>query len=735
MKTGKKWTATVVGLSLAIALQVVAQDGPGGKPPPRGDANGRTEVLTADQVEQVKTILGRYDAATLTADQAKAIHEAFRQAGIRGGPAVNDAVKAAGFDPEKLRDLAPPPGREGGRGNQQPAPRPDESNTGNQGKGEPQQRGSDARDGQQQGAQQGARGKSQYSLDQAISDRAQLSTIAFSGLAFVTGDFGPDTFIPPGKVCDYFGFQYMRDIDAAGKGHNPMFLDRVAGNVLKTLTDAQRKLFVDLAKEQAPQFNELALKRFPVIKAFCRELNGEIPSGSSGLSKDAVMKNVGDIFAFDAELSYRRAEVFGKIVSSFTPEQKATLARMKFGDFNTWPEVDMDQYKLPKGTDKSLNVAYMTYASEFFSWHAGSVQADVYFCPERHGTYFGGFYMKDMPAMGKKDYDISTAITGDSGEAFLKLLTPAQRTPITAIPDAQRKDLKEIIEVRQAVSVELRKYLKGETADKQKVLALGRRYGELDGEMSWMYATAFARANRTLTADQRATLKKLRNLEGYTSAPAYLYSTPMKTLPDIPDTDFFFKSTGIASATPVPTGVLSDAGEAGFVVKSPVVADGGQLPKEYTGDGESATLPLEWYGAPIGTMAYAVIMHHVDPEGKTKWYWTLYNIPADTKRLPKNVKDVGTLGNNSVNGRIGYAPPHSKGPGAKTYIYTVYALSSPVQLDVKPAEVSRDVLLTAMKGKILATAKMKVVYTRLDGATDQGGERGQAPQDSRRVAP
>lgn len=49
------------------------------------------------------------NANTLTADDARAIHESFRQAGLRGGPALNDAVKAAGFDPDKLRDLAPPP--------------------------------------------------------------------------------------------------------------------------------------------------------------------------------------------------------------------------------------------------------------------------------------------------------------------------------------------------------------------------------------------------------------------------------------------------------------------------------------------------------------------------------------------------------------------------------------------------------------------------------------------------
>ena len=129
----------------------------------------------------------------------------------------------------------------------------------------------------------------QYTITQAISDRAQLSTIAFSGLAFLTGDFGAATFMPPGKVCDFFGFQYMRDIDAAGKGHNPMFLTRVAGDVLNILNDQQRQMFADLAAEQAPQFEQFALKRMVLIEAFQREKDGTIPKGSSGLNREAVL--------------------------------------------------------------------------------------------------------------------------------------------------------------------------------------------------------------------------------------------------------------------------------------------------------------------------------------------------------------------------------------------------------------------------------------------------------------
>jgi formylglycine-generating enzyme required for sulfatase activity/phosphatidylethanolamine-binding protein (PEBP) family uncharacterized protein len=174
--------------------------------------------------------------------------------------------------------------------------------------------------------------------------------------------------------------------------------------------------------------------------------------------------------------------------------------------------------------------------------------------------------------------------------------------------------------------------------------------------------------------------------------------------------------------------------KSGFVLRSPEVTDGGTLPRDYTGDGTSSTLPLEWSGAPQGTRSFALIMHHIPAPGESKWYWILYNIPPTVTSLPKNVKGVGTLGNNSVNRRTEYAPPHSKGPGPKNYIYTVYALSAPVQLSVPPSEVNRDVLLAAMKDVTLASAELHVVYTRPEGATSEEGGR-DAGSTARRGGP
>ena len=380
-------------------------------------------------------------------------------------------------------------------------------------------------------------GHNQYSIEQAMSDNAQLSTIAFSGLAFITGSAGADTFFPPGKVADFFGFQYMRDVDTAGYGHNTTFLTRVANNVLYILNDAQKAKLVALAKEQAPIYIKFAYNRFLLTNAFRRSLEGDIPAGSSGLNIKAVSKYTAGLYKNDADLSYNRAVVVGEIINSFTDDQKAYLEKMQFNNYSTWPEV-ADDRNLKRSMTNSEFVAVMTYASELFSWYKGGLEADVYFCPERHGTYFGGFFMKDYPAMHNPNYFISTAITGDSGKDFLNVLNSEQRALITGIIDEDRSALAEIKKIRTTVSAELRNAITGGAVDKEMIYSLIERYGELDGQISALYASRFSQVNKTLTADQRAALVKLRNLDVVPQG-AYRFSTPI-AMPEIPNTDFMF---------------------------------------------------------------------------------------------------------------------------------------------------------------------------------------------------
>lgn len=273
--------------------------------------------------------------------------------------------------------------------------------------------------------------------------------------------------------------------------------------------------------------------------AFRRQLNGSIPSGSSGLSKSAVMQYSADLYELDAKISLQRAQLFGEIINSLSADQKTFLDGMVKGGFASWASLGDQVDKKSLTVDQ--HVLVMTYASEMFGWYAGDVEADTYFCPERQADYFGGFYIKDAPAIGNAGYTIDESITGDKGQQFITALSSIQKPIITNIVETQRIAINSIVEKRRAISTELRKALAGSTIDTSKVIALAREYGSLDGEISYYYATAFAQVGNTLTAEQKAKLTAIKDLDEYTcpSTSAYLYSAKIN-MPAVTNTDFLF---------------------------------------------------------------------------------------------------------------------------------------------------------------------------------------------------
>lgn len=369
--------------------------------------------------------------------------------------------------------------------------------------------------------------ESKYSVSQAISDQAQLTTIAFSGLAFLTGTEGADAFFPPGKVADFFGFQYMRDIDISGYGHNTTFLSKVAANVLYIMTDDQRAQLIDLAEEQETLYEDFGYGRLNIIDAFRTHYEED-----AAIDAESLMTYSAYLYDIDGQLSYKRAEVLGDIIRSFSEEQKAYLAEMDFNNSSTWPDISEESLLDKSAMSHTVHVAVMTYASELFSWYKGSLEADAYFCPERHGTYFGGFYMKDYPAMGNPDYFISTAITGDSGQAFVDILTEEQQTLITSIVEEQKDTLQRIVEIRQEVAQELRKFMIEDSIDEEKVMTLMKEYGILEGELSLLYASRFSQVGHMLTKDQMDEMMLLRNQYVFPEG-TYFFSEPIPMTSDI----------------------------------------------------------------------------------------------------------------------------------------------------------------------------------------------------------
>lgn len=398
-------------------------------------------------------------------------------------------------------------------------------------------------------------------MAQTLSDQAQNTTIAFSAMAMVTGNLGSQSFFPPGKIADYTGFQYLRDNDPDGMGHNTSFLTRVAENMMNILTTDQLNQLAVLATAQDTDFKLYGAKRFPLMKAFRRLMDGDIPSGTTGLSLTAVKAASKELYLIDGQVSYDRAVLYATVLNSLSTTQKASVDAMVGKGWASWPDTSVDPIKSAvelkkKALGTADMVAIMTYASDLFSWYAGSLEADVYFCPERHGTYFGSFFMKDAPAIGHEGYSINEQLTATAGRALSDstygYVDSAQATLMSSLVETQRKNLysntvtltngvqNNIVAIRTQIATLLRTLIATGGVDssgiKAQVLALSGSYGELDGENNYNYATITASVYKTLTAAQKTKLMSLRAsimagkyADGtsfdftYTSTP-YLYS-------------------------------------------------------------------------------------------------------------------------------------------------------------------------------------------------------------------
>lgn len=403
---------------------------------------------------------------------------------------------------------------------------------------------------------------------QSISDLAQRTTLAFDGLGMMTGNLQAQSFFPPGKVADYTGFQYLRDNDPDNMGHNTSFLTRVANNVIYILNDSQFAQLKTLATAQQDQINLYAYKRYPLMKAFRRLIDGDIPSGSAGLNLNAVKKASNELYLIDGQISFDRALLYANIYSSMDSSQKAYLDAMKGKGWKSWPDITNDQIQSKmQGLSQGTAVAVMTYAGDIFSWYAGSVDADVYFCPERHGTYYGGFYIKDGPAIGHEGYSISELLTATAGSALCDssqgYVTADQATTISGLVDTQRNNLyagsTNIVQLRTQIATLLRSLMvsTASSADiNAQVLALSGTYGDLDGEDNYNYATVFAQVYKTLSSDQKTKLAALRKsilsgtyADGTTFDDSlcttyFLYSDPIRDTnvldPYVTNTDYLF---------------------------------------------------------------------------------------------------------------------------------------------------------------------------------------------------
>ena len=150
-----------------------------------------------------------------------------------------------------------------------------------------------------------------------------------------------------------------------------------------------------------------------------------------------------------------------------------------------------------------------------------------------------------------------------------------------------------------------------------------------------------------------------------------------------------------------------------FTLTSDVFHNGQPIPAKYTCDGDNVSLPLQWVDAPANVKGFALIVDDPDAPSGTYVHWVIYNLPASTRALAENVQPDATLKDGSLNGqnssrRSGYTGPCPPN-GKHRYFFKLYALDSVLALK---SGATKDQLLSAMQGHILAQAELMGTYQR-----------------------
>lgn len=149
-------------------------------------------------------------------------------------------------------------------------------------------------------------------------------------------------------------------------------------------------------------------------------------------------------------------------------------------------------------------------------------------------------------------------------------------------------------------------------------------------------------------------------------------------------------------------------------ITSPAFQPGNAIPSQYTCDGADSSPPLQWSGAPRGTLSLALIVDDPDAPDPAKpqrtfVHWVLYNLPADARDLAKAAaRDLpaGTReGKNDWN-RTGYGGPCPP-IGRHRYFFKLYALDT--MLDDLGMPTKAD-LEAAMQDHVLERAELVGTY-------------------------
>jgi Raf kinase inhibitor-like YbhB/YbcL family protein len=170
---------------------------------------------------------------------------------------------------------------------------------------------------------------------------------------------------------------------------------------------------------------------------------------------------------------------------------------------------------------------------------------------------------------------------------------------------------------------------------------------------------------------------------------------------------------------PVPPGgepaPSEEVSEASWQLTSSAFAHGESIPAKYTADGGNLSPPLSWTEPPEGAVELALICDDPDAPAGVWNHWVLYGLSPDLRSLEEGLPTDATVFEPALKQgitdfrRTGYGGPSPPPGEPHRYQFTLYALSDKLDLG---AGASKQQVLDAMEGKVLATAMLEGSYGR-----------------------
>lgn len=152
-----------------------------------------------------------------------------------------------------------------------------------------------------------------------------------------------------------------------------------------------------------------------------------------------------------------------------------------------------------------------------------------------------------------------------------------------------------------------------------------------------------------------------------------------------------------------------------LTLTSPAFEHEGNIPAEYTCDGEDVSPELNWTGIPEDTRSLVLIVDDPDAPDpaapKMTWvHWVLYNLPPDSGGLARGISEgdlpAGTLQGVNDWKRTGYGGPCPP-IGRHRYLHKLYALDTALPDMDEPSKVEVE---EAMEGHVIDEAVLMGTY-------------------------